>query len=142
MAIRAELSLRLQNSPGSLSRVCNVLAGERVNLVALCLDGSGTLRMVVDNYIHAAATLRGHYQVENARSDSVMPNQPGSLASGKWCRTRVGNRLRYATVSDRHLMFGSSSACRYRSSTRPRNIEEKKTEAKVRIQSLVFICSS
>jgi hypothetical protein len=101
MAIRTELTLRIQNSPGSLSRVCQVLAGERVNLVALCLDGSGTLRIVVDNHIHAAAALREqHYQVhERDVLYTIMPNQPGSLANAVKLVADAGVNLDYAYVT-------------------------------------------
>ncbi|HEY7443991.1 MAG TPA: hypothetical protein VH701_16300, partial [Vicinamibacterales bacterium] len=82
----------------ALSRVCQVLANERVNLVALSLDGSGTLRMVVDNYIHAAATLREqHYQVdERDVLYTVVPNQPGSLAKAVKLVSDAGVNLDYA----------------------------------------------
>ena len=110
MAIRTELSLRIQNSPGSLSRVCQVLAGERVNLVALCLDGSGILRIVVDNYIHAAATLREqHYHVDEREVlYTIMPNQPGSLAKTLKLVAEAGVNLDYAyvTVVENDRMVG------------------------------------
>jgi len=101
MAIRTELSLRLQNSPGSLARVCRVLADERVNLIALCLEGSGTLRMVVDNHVHAAATLKEqHYQVEERDVlYTVMPNQPGSFANAVRLVADAGVNLDYAYAS-------------------------------------------
>ena len=47
--LRTELSLRLPNSPGALAGVCRLLSNERVNIVALMLESSGQLRMVVDN---------------------------------------------------------------------------------------------
>ena len=53
--IRTELNLRLPNSPGALAGVCRLLSDERVNIVALALDGTGQLRLVVDNHVHAAA---------------------------------------------------------------------------------------
>lgn len=101
MAIRTELSLRLQNSPGSLARVCRVLADQRVNLIALCLEGNGTLRMVVDNPIHAIATLREqHYQVEERDVlYTVMPNQPGSLARAVRLVADAALNLDYAYAS-------------------------------------------
>lgn len=101
MAIRTELSLRLQNSPGSLARVCQVLAGERVNLLALCLEGNGTLRMVVDNHIHAASTLREqHYQVdERDVLYALVPNQPGSLARAVRLVADAGLNLDYVYAS-------------------------------------------
>jgi hypothetical protein len=101
MAIRTELNLRLQNSPGSLARVCKVLADERVNLIALNLEGNGTLRFVVDNHIHAAATLKEqHYQVEQRDVlYAVMPNQPGSLAKAVRLVSDAGLNLDYAYAS-------------------------------------------
>lgn len=101
MAIRTELSLRLQNSPGSLSRVCKVLADERVNLIALSLEGNGTLRFVVDNPLHAAETLREqHYQVEQRDVlYTVMPNQPGSLGRAVRLVAEAGVNLDYAYAS-------------------------------------------
>ena len=65
MAFRTELTLRLQNSPGALADVCRVLADERVKVDAMSLDGTGTLRLVVDNPVHAGGTLRErNYSVE------------------------------------------------------------------------------
>ncbi len=65
MAIRTELSLRLPNSPGALADVWRVLAAERVSVQAMALDAGGTLRLVVDNPVHAGGTLRDrHYPVE------------------------------------------------------------------------------
>jgi hypothetical protein len=82
MAIRTELSLRLPNSPGALAGVCRLLSDERVNVVAMTLDGSGQLRMVVDNHVHGAATLREHHHQVTERDVLVtaIPNTPGSLA--------------------------------------------------------------
>jgi hypothetical protein len=81
--IRTELSLRLANSPGALAGVCRLLSNERVNIVAMMLESSGQLRLVVDNHTHGGAVLREqHYQV--AEKDVIvsnMPNAPGALAS-------------------------------------------------------------
>lgn len=57
MAVRPELRVRLANSPGALARVAAVLSAERVRILALALDSSGLLRLVVDNPLHAAAAL-------------------------------------------------------------------------------------
>ena len=65
MAIRVELSLRLQNTPGALARVCKILSDEHINLLALSVEGGGLLRMVVDNHLSAIGSLRDrHYIVE------------------------------------------------------------------------------
>ena len=57
MAIRTELNLRLANSPGALAGVCRLLSNERVNILAMAVETSGNLRMVVDNHVHGAAVL-------------------------------------------------------------------------------------
>jgi hypothetical protein len=82
MAIRTELNLRLQNMPGALARVCSVLADEHVNILALSLEVSGALRLVVDNHVHAAAVLRErNYHVQEREVLFTMaPNGPGSAA--------------------------------------------------------------
>ena len=83
MAIRTELTLRLPNSPGALAGVCQTLADERVNILAMSLDGSGQLRMVVDNHVHGGAILREHHHQVSERDVIVLslPNSPGGLAA-------------------------------------------------------------
>ncbi len=81
MAIRSELTLRLQNSPGTLARVCQVIANERINIVAMNLASPLVVRLVVDNPVHAAAILREqHYQVEERDVIyTATSNDPGAL---------------------------------------------------------------
>ena len=80
--IRTELSLRLPNTPGALADVCSLLSDERVNVLALTLEPSGQLRMVVDNHVHAAGVLREHHHQVAERDVIVtsVPNSPGALA--------------------------------------------------------------
>jgi len=96
--IRTELNLRLPNSPGALAGVCRLLSDERVNMVALALDGTGQLRLVVDNHVHAAAALRErHYQV--TERDVILlsvPNSPGGLASTLRLISDAGVNIDYA----------------------------------------------
>ena len=82
MAIRTELSLRLPNNPGALSGVAALLSAERVNVLAMALEANGQLRLVVDNHVHAAATLREHHHhvVERDVIVTSIPNSPGALA--------------------------------------------------------------
>lgn len=81
MAIRTELTLRLQNSPGAVARVCQILAEERVNILAMQLEATGVARLVVDNHVRAAGTLRDrHFQVELGDVlYTTLPNDPGVL---------------------------------------------------------------
>jgi hypothetical protein len=83
MAIRTELNLRLPNSPGALAGVCRLLSDERVDILAMSLDGSGQLRMVVDNHVHGGSVLREHHHQVSERDVIVLaiPNSPGALAS-------------------------------------------------------------
>ncbi len=80
--IRTELTVRVQNMTGALGRLCQTLAAERVNILALSLEPTGTLRLVVDNPLHAAGMLRDqNYQVtERDVLFTLAPNGPGSLA--------------------------------------------------------------
>jgi hypothetical protein len=79
---RTELSLRLGNSPGALAGVVRLLSNERVNVLAMGLEANGQLRLIVDNHVHAAATLREHHHqvVERAVIVTTVPNAPGALA--------------------------------------------------------------
>jgi hypothetical protein len=80
--IRTELSLRLPNSPGALAGVTRLLSDERVNIVAMMLESSGQLRLVVDNHVHGGAVLREHHH-QVAERDVIItsiPNSAGALS--------------------------------------------------------------
>ena len=98
MAIRTELSLRIPNSPGALATVTRLLANERVNVAAMSLDSSGLLRMLVDNHVHAGATLRDHhYQVaEREVIVTSVPNTAGALAPALRLMSDAGVNVEYA----------------------------------------------
>lgn len=110
MAIRSELSLRLPNNPGALAGACRALADERVNILALSLDAGGTLRVVVDNALHALETLREqHYQAEQRDVlYTTIPNEPGALSRVLRTMTDAGINLEYAyaTAIDAGSMVG------------------------------------
>ena len=82
MAIRIEVNLRLPNSPGAFASVARLLSDERVNIVAMALDSTGQLRLVLDNHVHGAAVLREHHHQVTERDVIVtsIPNAPGALA--------------------------------------------------------------
>ncbi len=108
MAIRTELTLRLQNSPGSLARVCQIIADEHVDIAALNLASPLVLRLVVDNPVHAAATLREHhYQVEERDVlFTTAANSPGSILRLTRLIAEAGINMEYlyATVMDGQAM--------------------------------------
>ena len=98
MSIRTELNLRLPNSPGALAGVCALLSDERVNIVALALEGIGQLRLVVDNHVHAAAILREHHHQVTERNVILLSvsNAPGSLAPTLRLVRDAGVNVEYA----------------------------------------------
>jgi hypothetical protein len=103
MSIRTELSLRLPNSPGALSGVCRLMSDERVNIIALMLESSGQMRMVVDNHVHGGAVLREHHHQVSEREVILVtvPNTPGSLAPAlKLLADANVNIENYAGVAD------------------------------------------
>jgi hypothetical protein len=110
MAIQKEITVRLANSPGTLGRVAQVLGGERINILAMAIDPSGGLRLVVDNPLHAAAMLREqHYQVEERDVlYTAMSNEPGSLSRALTLLADAGINVEYAYASgiDRLPMVG------------------------------------
>jgi hypothetical protein len=101
MAIRTELSLRLHNSPGALARVSHILAEERVSILALALESSGLLRLVVDNPVHAGGVLRErHYAVDERDVLYVsVPNDPGALSKVARLLAQADVNIDYAYAS-------------------------------------------
>lgn len=98
MAIHTELNLRLPNSPGALASVCQRLLEERVNILALSVESSGQLRLVVDNHVRAAGRLRDdHHQVTERQVIVVSTsNTPGALAPVLQMVADAGCNLEYA----------------------------------------------
>lgn len=110
MAIQREITVKLANSPGTLSRVSQLLGGERINILAMSIDPAGHLRLVVDNPLHAANMLREqHYNVEERDVlYTAMPNEPGSLSRALRLLGEAGINIEYAYASgiDRVPMVG------------------------------------
>jgi hypothetical protein len=98
VAIRTELNLRLPNSPGALAGICGLLANDRVNILALSVEATGHLHLVVDNHVHAAALLRErHYQVTQRDVLFVaLPNAVGALAPVLRLVSDAGVNVEYA----------------------------------------------
>ena len=110
MAIQKEITVKLANSPGTFSRVAQLLGGERINMLAVSIDPSGQLRIVVDNPLHAAGTLREqHYSIEERDVlYTAVPNEPGALARALKLVADAGINVEYAYASgiDRTPMVG------------------------------------
>ena len=106
MAIRTELSLRLKNSPGEISQICQHLLDERINIFALNLEAGGMLRLVADNPLNAAGTLRNkQYSLTEREVLSVqLPNNPGALQNITDVIFKAGKNIdyRYASALEDH----------------------------------------
>ena len=76
--IRPELSLRLPNSPGAAGAVCQLLAGERVNILAMSLEAGGHLHLIVDNPLRAVSALRDSHRTLTERDVLHVQLPPGS----------------------------------------------------------------
>ncbi len=80
-----QLSLVLENIPGSLAHVCSLLADSGVNVQALSIADmvdTGELRLVVDNWKRAKAVIEeaGYDVLESEVILAEMKNTPGALA--------------------------------------------------------------
>ena len=97
MAIRAELALRLQNSPGALGRVCQLLGDGKIGIEALSLEPGGTVRLVADNPLSAAGILAdAQYAVEERDVLFVqVPNGPGALYQVTRLLANAGVNIEY-----------------------------------------------
>ena len=86
------------NSPGALAGVCALLSDERVNVLAMALEGTGQLRLVVDNHVHGAAVLREHHHQVTERDVIVTTtsNGPGALAPALRLVGDAGINVEYA----------------------------------------------
>lgn len=98
MPVRTEFSLRLPNSPGALAEFCRDLASERVSIVALTLDPSGRLRLVVDNEIRTQGLLRERRHSVSTRDVLVLEaaHAPGGLAPILTLLAQAGVNVEYA----------------------------------------------
>lgn len=98
MALRTELSLRLPNSPGELERICVLLDGARVSVLALHLESSGRLRFVPDNPLEAAETLRdaGLQVDEREVLFTSLTNRAGALVGLTRHLSSAGVNIEYA----------------------------------------------
>ena len=101
MAIRKELTIRLDNTPGALARLCQTLAGEKVNIIAMSLESSGLLHLVPDNPVHAVGLLRGRdYAVDERDVLYVhLPNGPGAIGATTRMLSAAGVNIDSACAS-------------------------------------------
>src|SRR5260370_26042393 len=106
MPITKEFTIRLEDRPGTLGKLCQALAEQDVNILAYQQfpheKGKGSVRLVVDNPDKIKATLdrqRADY-TETEVAKVMLANRPGELA-------RVASRLGEANIN---INYGYSGA--------------------------------
>ena len=106
MPITKEFTIRLEDRPGTLGKLCQALAEQDVNILAYQQfpheKGKGSVRLVVDNPDKTRATLdreRSDY-TETEVAKVTLANRPGELA-------RVASRLGHEGIN---IKYGYSGA--------------------------------
>lgn len=110
MGIRTELNLRLPNSPGAAAAVCQLLADERVNIIAMSLDAGGQFHLVVDNHTRAIGALRNRHHIvtEHPVIFASVSNNAGGLPPVLRLLSEAGINVEYAYGAGPE---GSAGAC-------------------------------
>lgn len=86
MPITKEFTIRLEDRPGTLGKLCQALAEQNVNIVAFQQfpheKGKGSVRLVVDNPDKTRTTLgqQRHDYTETEVAKVTLANRPGELA--------------------------------------------------------------
>jgi hypothetical protein len=108
MPINEELTIRMDNRPGSLGKVCHALANRGVNILAFqSIPAEKTILvcMVVDNPSAAAAILdkEGISYTEGEIAQVKLPHEPGELA-------RAASKLGDANINIHYAYCGVEPA--------------------------------
>jgi len=105
MANVKQLTVSLENRPGTLAQVAKVLAGAKVNILALLASAAaspGSVQLVVDNVNRAKKALgaAGLAYVESRLEQYELANKPGALAelAGKLAKKGINIDCGYATA--------------------------------------------
>jgi hypothetical protein len=106
MRMCRQLSVFMENKPGTLALVSGALAARKVNILAFSISDAvdhGVVRMIVSNPVQAAHLLGegGMMVVESDVLALDLPNKPGALA-------RLAQRLSKARVNIEYA-YGSTA---------------------------------
>ncbi len=123
MPITKELSVRMDNRPGSLGRVCQVLADRGVNIMAFqSIPSEKTILVciVADNPTAAQSVLdqNGIIYMEAEVVQYKLSNRPGELARAAFRLAEVNININYAycgvepSTNSPLVIFGTSEVSR------------------------------
>src|SRR5437879_4939934 len=124
-----QLSVRVENRPGTLARVARVLGDAKVNILAFLtstLGAEGSVQVVVDNANKAKKALEGA-GLTYTESDVLhveLPNIPGALGNFAGKLAAKGDQYYVRVPDDRErIEEGQRSACGLRpGESSPRSI--------------------
>ena len=97
--VRTELTFRLPNSPGALSRVLTALSGDHVSVTALALESTGRARVVADMPERAAGILDQLHVRAERRDVLVTAVAARSVAARLSSVADAGINIEYAYMS-------------------------------------------
>ena len=123
MDIARQLSVFLENTPGTLAAVCDELAKEKINIYALTISDTvdhAVVRMVVSDSRRALELFeeRGVLVVENEVLMIDGDNRPGSLA-------KIAHRLGKAKINIEYAYLATSPGSkRGLAIVRPSNVKK------------------
>ncbi len=105
MAKVKQLTITVENRPGTLAQVAKTLADAKVNIIALLNSTAGTqgsVQVLVDNMNKAKKALDGAglSYAEGTLEQVELPNKPGALAelAGKLAKKGINIDSAYATM--------------------------------------------
>jgi len=101
MAIAEQISVFLENRPGRLGELCEVLADDGVNIEAIMVPSGtdyGIVHMIVDRHDAAMTTLdsRGYRTYTSRVLDLRVPDEPGELGKLAHRLAEAGIDVKYA----------------------------------------------
>ena len=123
MEIVTQLALFLENHPGTLAKVCDALAAEKINIIALTISDTvdhSVVRMVVSDTRRALSIFEEHgtLVVENEVLLIEHENHPGALSDIAKKLSAKKVNIEYAYLS------GSPRAKRGLLILRPNNVKK------------------
>src|SRR5229473_8223770 len=85
MPTSKELTIRMENKPGTLGNLCKALADQKVNILAfqsVPVEGNSSVRLIVDNHTAAKKVLDAERlsYTDTEVAQAKLANRPGELA--------------------------------------------------------------
>ena len=108
MPVSKELTIRIEDRPGTLGKCCRLLADRGVNILAFQTferEGQSLIRMVVDDPASAKKLLDADriYYTETEVAQVTLPHHPGELS-------RAASRLGEAQININYAYCGTDPA--------------------------------